>query len=118
MQKEDFFITTEHLAGVTCVRLKGELGGGDVAVTADTVHDLLEKGAKRVLLDFGDLKYISSRAIGMLLALLRRCEERQVRFALSGLNNDLRQLFAVTMLDRIFEIVHTAEDLQEQPTEC
>ena len=116
MQKEDLFITTEDLAGFTCVHLKGELAEADVSVTADTVRDLLEKGAKRVLLDFGDLKYMSSLAIGMLLALLRRCEEQQVRFALSGLNDDLRQLFAATMLDRIFEVVHTAEDWQEQLT--
>lgn len=75
-------------------------------VTAACEHDLMaaheqatDAGAKIVVLDFGEMQYMNSGGIGMLVTLLVRGQRRQQRIAAVGLTSHYRQIFELTRLD-------------------
>ena len=87
-------------------------------VTAACEHDLMaahekatDAGARIVVLDFGEMQYMNSGGIGMLVTLLVRGQRRQQRIAAVGLTSHYRQIFELTRLDEaigLFEDVKTA----------
>ncbi|MFZ0227615.1 MAG: STAS domain-containing protein, partial [Mycobacterium sp.] len=61
--------STRQLNDVMVVDLKGRITLGEGSATVrDTVHDLLSKGMKRILLNLGDVNYIDSSGIGELVS--------------------------------------------------
>ena len=58
----------------------------------------------KILLDLGNIEYLSSAGLGHLVGLLKKCRTRGGNLKLSGLNEAIRELFEVMRLDRIFEL--------------
>jgi anti-anti-sigma factor len=68
------------------------------------LNALVEKqGCRRVLLDFANVKFLSSATLGVLLTLRRKCDEAKGRLAIAALRMDLYRVFQVTRLDGMFE---------------
>lgn len=95
---------------------------GDVTVihlldTRVAVMELLElldnavtEGAlDRIVLNFGSIQQVSSAALGKLIKLRGEAGSVRGRLRLCGLHPDLRQVFRITRLDRIFDL-HDTED--------
>jgi anti-sigma B factor antagonist len=61
-------------------------------------------GAASLLLDFGRVRLMSSRMLGVLLHFSRRFREGGGRLKLCGLAPDLREVFRIARYDRLFEI--------------
>ena len=59
---------------------------------------------RKLVVDCSGVEMMSSDTIGRLLILQRRMRERGGRLILSGLREEVRQMFAWTKLDRCFEI--------------
>jgi anti-anti-sigma factor len=57
-----------------------------------------------LVLDFGDVKFLSSAGLSALVLLHRKAEQAGVRVALCRLAPDLNQVFAATGLDEVFDI--------------
>lgn len=75
-------------------------------VTAASEHDLMRafdqanNGATSVIaLDFGDLDYMNSGGIGLLVTLLVRANRQRQRLVAFGLDDHYRQIFELTRLD-------------------
>jgi anti-anti-sigma factor len=89
--------------------------GRDVSLDEGAVHharDQLaaiaeEPGGDRLLLDFGNVRYVSSAALDALVDLHRRLLGAGRRLALCNLRPRVYEVFAVTRLDRVFSV--TAE---------
>ena len=61
--------STHQVGDVTIVDVSGRLIRGESGATLrDTVHDLLSKGLKRILLNLGDVNYIDSSGIAELVS--------------------------------------------------
>ena len=62
-------IITRMIDGVTIVHINGriELGEGSAAVR-DVIRDLLSKERKKILLNLGDVDYIDSAGLGVLVS--------------------------------------------------
>jgi anti-anti-sigma factor len=57
-----------------------------------------------VLVDFGRVNFMSSMALGMLIRINKKCKEFKVSLKLCGIAPDIRQVFKITGMDKIFEI--------------
>jgi anti-sigma B factor antagonist len=62
------------------------------------------EGCTRLLLDLRDVRYISSSMLATLVALERKVRQTGGRLRLCGLGPTLRDVFATSHLDRLFEI--------------
>ncbi|HEY3245484.1 MAG TPA: STAS domain-containing protein [Phycisphaerae bacterium] len=67
------------------------------------LNELVEKGGcRRMVLDFANVKFLSSATLGILLTLRRKCDEAAGRLAIAALRPELRRVFQVTRLDSMF----------------
>ena len=72
---------------------------------ATRLKELAESAVEdQFLLDFGEVAYLSSSALGMLLGLQRRIVQRKGRMKLAGINSEVMEVFRITKLDTVFDI--------------
>jgi anti-sigma B factor antagonist len=64
----------------------------------------LEHGERKFLIDFRQTGYIDSSGLGVLVSLSKKIRERQGELRLLNLSDDLRALFRLTLLDRMFQL--------------
>ena len=75
--------------------------------------------AKGIVIDLAATTFIDSAGLGALVSLLKNCSQRGLRLYLAGLTPQVRQIFELTRLYRLFDIFETAAqartDLLGQP---
>ena len=96
-------------SGVTVVKVEGQLIVGNRQELKDLVFAALDKGERRILIDFSQTGYIDSSGLGALVSISKRVREGGGELRLSGLNEDLRSLFELTKLDTLFAIAETPQ---------
>ena len=96
-------------SGVTVVKVEGQLIVGNRQELKDLVGAALDKGERRILIDFSQTGYIDSSGLGALVSISKRVREAGGELRLSGLNEDLRSLFELTKLDTLFAIAETSQ---------
>jgi anti-sigma B factor antagonist len=103
------FSQTKDPSGVLVVQVDGQLIVGNRHELKDLIQAALEKGERRLLIDFSRTGYIDSSGLGALVSISKRVREAGGELRLSGLNDDLRSLFELTKLDTLFAITETPE---------
>jgi anti-sigma B factor antagonist len=96
-------------SGVTVVKVDGQLIVGNRQELKELVFAALDKGERRILIDFSQTGYIDSSGLGALVSISKRVREAGGELRLSGLNEDLRSLFELTKLDTLFAIAETPQ---------
>ena len=82
------------------LQLIGRLDASQVEVARDAMSRL---NASSVI-DFGELEYISSAGLGMLLGIQKRLTESGGTLKLINMNRHIREIFRMAGFDRIFVI--------------
>ena len=103
------FSVTKGSGGVTVVQVDGQLIVGNRHELKDLVQAALERGERRLLVDFSRTGYIDSSGLGALVSISKKVRESGGDLRLAGLNEDLRSLFELTKLDTLFTITETPE---------
>ena len=103
------FSQTKDANGVTVVQVEGQLIVGNWQELKDLVQAVVEKGERRILIDFSRTGYIDSSGLGALVSISKRIREAGGELRLAGLNEDLRSLFELTKLDTLFSIAETPQ---------
>jgi anti-sigma B factor antagonist len=104
------FSKTTTGAGVTIVRIEGQLIVGNRQELKTLIQDGLDRGERKFLIDCSQTGYIDSSGLGVLVSLAKRVRELGGELRIAGLNEDLRSLFQLTKLDSLFHIAPTAEE--------
>ncbi len=63
-----------------------------------------------VLLHFGRVGFMSSAALGVLIRVSKKCKELKVMLKLCNINPNIREVFKITGLEKVFEIYNQPED--------
>ncbi|MBN2562553.1 MAG: STAS domain-containing protein [Phycisphaerae bacterium] len=61
------------------------------------------QGKKKLVLDFSNVKILSSHMLGVLLTLHGKVREVKGRIVLCGLRPELKKVFTITSLDKMFD---------------
>ena len=101
------FHQTKDDSGVAVVQVEGQLIVGNRQELKELVQAALERGDRRLLIDFSRTGYIDSSGLGALVSISKKIREAGGELRLSGLNEDLRSLFELTKLDTLFAIAET-----------
>ena len=99
-------LLVETIRGVTVVNF------GDVSIL-DSVHidrigqelyELVDRFDRRQLvLDFSGVRLLGSQALGVLLTLRKKLQAAKGRLVICGLRPDLRKVFSITKLEKLFK---------------
>ncbi len=63
----------------------------------------------RIVLDFTDVRFLSSQALGVLLMLHNKSKKAAAQVVLCGVRPELKRVFAITNLDKLFTFYETRE---------
>jgi anti-anti-sigma factor len=65
----------------------------------------LEKTSEdRVILDFQKVQFMSSAMLGRLVMIHNKCKEYKVQLKVSSIDPEIRKVFKITKLDKLFDI--------------
>lgn len=66
-----------------------------------------EQARKKIVLDFSNVRFLSSQMLGVLIALHKKLKEIGGRYIIAGLQPELHRVFRITRLDKVLDF---AED--------
>ncbi len=91
---------------------KGQLVGGDetTAELERQIRDLANAGNTKLLLDLGEVDFINSWALGVIIGAHANYTKRGAQIKLCNLSPRNSQLMTITKLVRIFDIYDTADE--------
>jgi anti-sigma B factor antagonist len=64
-----------------------------------------DQGYRKLLLNFGNVEYLSSAALGKLITLNKKLQQAGGRLVLCNIRPEIHEVFEITKLDKFFKIV-------------
>jgi len=97
-------IKTSEKYGAVLIELKGNvMGGDDTKEVNDLLHKLIDEGKTRVIVDLGDVKFMNSSGLGMLIGGLTTMKKANGHYKLAKVTDKIESLLIITKLITIFE---------------
>jgi anti-sigma B factor antagonist len=94
----------------TVVELTGELDSGAAAELERALAALLDQGRARLVLDLAGVPYVESRALGTLVAVMRRARALGGDLKLCALRREVLSVFGVTHLNKVVPLFSTRQE--------
>jgi anti-sigma B factor antagonist len=77
------------------------------------VFKVLKTGARGIIIDFSNVSYLDSRAVGMMVSMKMLCNNKKVALAICNLTPDVRYIFKVTAVDTAIPVFETEKEASE-----
>jgi anti-sigma B factor antagonist len=105
-----FRIEEERLGPATVMLvLHGEADLHSAPELRERLRATIDDGAEKVILDLSDSAFVDSTSLGVLLGAMKRLRERDGQIRLVVPRPDVRRIFEITLLDRVFPLHETRE---------
>lgn len=99
-------VAVKKINNVTIIELNGELDSNAAQQVQTQILSLATENS-RILLDMTDVNYMSSAGLRLLLLLYRQIREQVGNIAIVGLNDDVKDVMAITGFIDFFAIFDT-----------
>ena len=97
-------LKTKDVKGVTLIELKGNvMGGPDASSLNEELHKLIDGGKKNIVVDLGDVKFMNSSGLGMLIGALTTVRNAGGQLKLARASEKIESLLIVTKLITVSE---------------
>lgn len=105
-QEHDFRVDVERANGSAppVISVSGDMDLHSAPELRDRLGDLVDGGVSRVLLDLSRTTFLDSMALGVLLSAKKRMTAAGGDLELVVSTPDVRRIFEITMLDRVFTL--------------
>jgi anti-anti-sigma factor len=77
------------------------------------ITEVLESGAKIVLVDFQDVTFMDSSGLGALVLAFKALRAADSKLVICSINEQIRILFELTGMDKVFEIFSNQDDFNQ-----
>lgn len=96
------------------IQFKGNVMGGPDAVSLnETLHDLIEKDQKNVVVDLAKVKFMNSSGLGMLIGALTTMRKAGGDLRIANATDKIESLLVVTKLITVFTHFKSVDDAVE-----
>jgi anti-sigma B factor antagonist len=89
---------------VTIVDIGGRFDAASAAAVRDRLHQLIEEGHSRLVLNLSQMEFIDSAGLGALVSCLRRAAADGGDLRLAEVPAFCRSIFELTRLTRVFSV--------------
>ncbi|MFA6980290.1 MAG: STAS domain-containing protein [Ignavibacteriaceae bacterium] len=96
--------------GVLIISPKGNLDFNHATSFQETATALIENGAKKVLINFTELSFISSAGLRVLIVLAKLLQQKSGTFALALMNEQILEVFSISGFEKLFTIYSSEEE--------
>ena len=109
----DLQITVRRSGDVAIIDLAGEVDAYTSARFREVMMDIIEDGGEKLVVGLTRVDYIDSSGLGALVGGLKRTSERNGRIILICDRSQVRKVFEITGLEKVFPIFTTEEEALE-----
>ncbi|HKH45678.1 MAG TPA: STAS domain-containing protein [Thermoanaerobaculia bacterium] len=104
-------VTTRTRGDVTIIDLNGKItiGSGDIALR-NAVHQAIEAGANKLLINLHEVTTIDSSGVGELVSAYTTATNRGIRLKLVNLPDKVADILTVTQLITVFDTYDSEND--------
>ena len=106
----DLQIEVRRQKDVAVIILKGEVDAYTCARLREAMIEAIEDGGANLVVDMKNVEYIDSSGLGTLVGGLKRVSERQGTIAVVCTNPQIRKVFDITGLVKVFPIYGSEDD--------
>lgn len=87
----------------------------DINELQESIMSVIESssGKIRLILDFGNVRFLSSAVLGLLIRVSKRIYEQEGELRLCSINPKIYEIFKITRLTKIFDIYTDVESAVE-----
>lgn len=101
-------IAVSDVEDVKVLLFEGKLDTKSSPDAQTVLSDLIERGARKVIVNFEKLAYISSSGLRVLLTTARQLKGCGGELRVCGLNDDVREIFEISGFNAILAVTETA----------
>lgn len=109
-EKNDFIALEEKENGVSRLALKGYLDAHTAPNLEDALQELIERGKYKILINLGELDYISSAGLGVFMAFIEEARENGGDIKISELKPKVLSVFELLGFPALFDIFERDEE--------
>jgi anti-sigma B factor antagonist len=110
-------ISVEYAGNATIVRFTDEkiLEEKDIKALQESILPIIESASGRInlILDFGNVRFLSSAVLGLLIRISKRIYECEGQLKLCNISPKIYEIFKITRLTKTFDIYESIEDAIE-----
>jgi anti-sigma B factor antagonist len=110
-------ISVEYAGNATIVRFTDEkiLEEKDIKALQESILPIIESASGRInlVLDFGNVRFLSSAVLGLLIRISKRIYECEGQLKLCNISPKIYEIFKITRLTKTFDICESIEDAIE-----
>ena len=106
----------EEVNDVTVAKFvdKKILDEGNIQIIGNQLFDMVDTdGRKKIVLDFSNVEYLSSAALGKLITLDKKVKAAKGKLRLCNIRADIYEVFQITRLNKLFDIKENQEKALE-----
>lgn len=103
-------LTIERHENVLAVGVRGRLDMSTADEFRESVEEAIEETDRALIMDFGELDFIGSAGLRVLLLTAKALVESDARLLLCGLSDPVRAVFRITGFERLLPIHETVAE--------
>lgn len=104
-------IKTEHSEGITVLFVREDrLDANNSEELKAELRRLFESGTKDLVIDLKEILFIDSSGLGVLVSGYKNAAAQHGSLKLSNLQSQVKSMFELTRLHRVFDIFTTVDD--------
>lgn len=100
-------VKSEKQGKITVLKCTGSLDAESIAAFKKTTQKLVDDGNHYFVIDATGLTFIDSMGLGAIISLMRRVQADRGEIKIAGLTPDVRMIFELTRLHRVFDLCAT-----------
>ena len=105
-----FRVATADLGqGIFSVGVTGEVDLATAPELKEALTQVIENGASGVVVDLSAATFIDSTTLGVLMGATKRLRPAGGELTIACRDTNIRRIFEITLLDRVFTIVDTVD---------
>ena len=99
---------------VQVIEPDGILDGTKADEFRQEIHKSVKNGAEVILVDFTNVTFMDSSGLGALVLSLKTIRGASAKLFLCSVNEQVKMLFELTSMDRVFEICSSREEFEQK----
>lgn len=88
----------------TYVVFSGKIYVEEATAVREKLFPYLDQGCHNFIIDMSKVTFIDSSGLGVLVAIQKRAVQNNGGVTIKGLNGDVKELFELTRLNKVFDI--------------
>ena len=100
-------------SAVQIIEPKGMFDGTKASHFRDNIDRSIKDGVQIILVDFTNVTFMDSSGLGTLVLSLKTVRNAGIKMFLCSINEQVKMLFELTSMDRVFEIFDNREAVEK-----